>query len=270
MPSQSVQKRLQQIQHRLGLRADGLLGPDTLSRIEALIDQSDCLQKAAPIAAPAEHQSEYQLICSRTGLQQIARFEISSDAYYHRFLSHSTWPKGQSGITIGIGYDLGYRTPARFRKDWQGLIADSDLERLAAVTGVKGAAAHTALAGVADISIPLAVANQVYYTATLPEYAARTRKVYPGVELLPADAQAMLLSLVYNRGGSLSGSKRQEMKAIVPLVAAADLAGIAAQIRAMKRLWGNDMSGLLKRRDIEAKLIEQADRDYAPDELIYV
>jgi len=38
----------------------------------------------------------------------------------------------------------------------------------------------------------------------------------------------------------------------------------------MKRLWGSELSGLRKRRDIEAKLIEQADRDYAPDELIYV
>ena len=266
MPSQSLQKRLQQIQRRLGLRADGLLGPDTLSRIEALIDQSNSPQAAEP----SRQQHDDQLTCSRTGLQQIARFEISSDAYYRRFLSHPTWPKGQSGITIGIGYDLGYQTPARMRKDWQGLLADADLERLVMVVGLKGRAGSAAVATVADITIPLVAANQVYYTATLPEYAARTRKAYPGVELLPADAQAMLLSLVYNRGTSFSGRRRREMKAIVPLVAAADLAAIAAQIRAMKRLWGSELSGLRKRRDIEAKLIEQADRDYAPDELIYV
>ncbi|EAU54494.1 hypothetical protein [Mariprofundus ferrooxydans] len=261
MSSGAVEKRLKQIQSRLGLRADGLLGPDTLSRIEVLLDQADL---------PAARPRDFQLICSRTGLQQIARFEISSDAYYRRFLSHPVWPKGQSGITIGIGYDLGYQTNLRFRKDWQGLIADSDLERLAAVTGVKGEAAHTALADVADITIPLDAANQVYYTATLPAYAARTRKVYPGVEKLPADAQAMLLSLIYNRGGSLSGSKRREMKEIVPLVATADLAGIAAEIRAMKRLWGSELYGLLKRRDLEAQIIEHADRDYTSDELIYV
>jgi len=55
------------------------------------------------------------------------------------------------------------------------------------------------------------------------------------------------------------------MKAIVNLVAAGDLAGIATQVRAMKRLWvGIGLDGLLKRRDKGATLVARADREYEP------
>ncbi|MDX8406700.1 MAG: hypothetical protein R8K50_11200 [Mariprofundus sp.] len=264
MSSKAIQKRLQYIQTRLGLKPDGLLGPDTLSRIEQLLDQS-ADSSAATVTKPA-----CQLICSRSGLEQIATFEISSSAYYRQFLSKPSWPKGESGITIGIGYDLGYQSTACIRRDWQGSIAERDIERLVAVAGLKKNRAEQALSTVADIVIPLAAANQVYYTSTLPAFAKKTRKAYPGVELLPADAQAMLLSLVYNRGASMAGNKRREMKAIVPLVEAAELSAIAEQIRAMKRLWGTNLSGLRLRRDREADLIEHANRDYSPDELVYL
>jgi hypothetical protein len=47
------------------------------------------------------------------------------------------------------------------------------------------------------------------------------------------------------------------------------LAGIAAQIRAMKRLWDPaKLPGLHKRRDREAELIAAADRMYDPTELV--
>ena len=37
-----------------------------------------------------------------------------------------------------------------------------------------------------------------------------------------------------------------------------DLQEIANQLRAMKRLWGANMGGLLRRRDAEADLVESA------------
>jgi len=258
---------LKRVQLRLGLKADGILGPDTLSRIESLIDHSEGVKAAQSLVPVAGND---QMSCSRSGLQQIVRFEIASETYYRRFLSHPIWPKGRSGITIGIGYDLGYQSASRIRRDWRGLLADTQLERLEGVAGLKGDRAAAALATVADITTPLTAARQVYYTTTLPACAERTRRVYPGVEQLPADAQAMLLSLIYNRGASLQGDRRREMKAIVALVVAGDLKGIAVQVRAMKRLWGEDMSGLLARREREAAMIECAHRDYAPDELIYL
>lgn len=256
-------RRLKAIQRRLGVAEDGILGPDTLTRIEALLDESSGVETA--------DQQSYSLICSRRGLDKIVFFEISSVAYYSKFLSHPTWPKGQSGITIGIGYDLGYQSKTKIKKDWQGKIPDADLMNLISVSGLKGEAAHAALPEVASVQIPLSAASQVHSESTLPSYAAQTKKVYQGVEELPPDAQSMLLSLVFNRGTSISGDSRREMKAIQPLVIAKNLVGIADQVRSMKRLWDiNVQPGLLARRDSEADMIANARTEYDPSELIKV
>ena len=61
------------------------------------------------------------------------------------------------------------------------------------------------------------------------------------------------------------------MNAIVALVAAENLNGIAAQITAMKRLWDiKKFPGLHTRRDDEAKLVKNARPTYQPEELIKV
>ena len=88
---------------------------------------------------------------------------------------------------------------------------------------------------------------------------------------MPADAQAMLLSLVFNRGAKMSGTRRKEMKAIQPLVIQKDLDGIARQIRSMKRLWDVSLlPGLYARRDEEARMITGTDRAYDPSEFVLV
>ena len=255
-------ERLKVIQRRLGVDDDGILGPDTLTRIESVIDE---------ILGPLETEPEYSLIVSREGLSQIVQFEISSERYYKKRLSRPIWPKGDSGITIGIGYDLGYHSKTQIKKDWKGRISDTELEELADVTGLKGEAANAVLSTVSHIRVPLEGANEVFYTSTLPTYARLARKAYPGVEKLPADAQAMLLSLVFNRGAKMSGNKRREMKAIQPLVVDKDLDGIAEQIRLMKRLWNKtELPGLHTRRDKEAQMIANARTDYHPSELVSI
>jgi GH24 family phage-related lysozyme (muramidase) len=105
----------------------------------------------------------------------------------------------------------------------------------------------------------------------LPRYAKSTRATYPGVEDLPADAQGMLLSLIYNRGTKLTGPARTEMAAIRPLVAGGveNLDAIADQFESMVRLWP-DLPGLQKRRRREAELIRESDRTYRADELIRI
>jgi GH24 family phage-related lysozyme (muramidase) len=119
--------------------------------------------------------------------------------------------------------------------------------------------------------VPFEAARKVFYLRSLPKYATTTRGAYPGVETLPADAQAGLLSLVYNRGAGKEGDRRREMAAIGPLVAARDLPGVAGQIRAMKRLWDPQvLPGLIDRREKEAQLVERARRQYAPGELARV
>jgi len=255
-------ERLKAIQQRLGIEADGIFGVDTMSRIEDLLD-------SAGISKP--DSKLYTLTISKAGLDELINSEISSRAYYKRKLKHPIWPGERSGVTIGIGYDIGQQTRDLFIKDWSATIQEPDLSRLSASAGISGEAAHQMLANLKDITISLNSASEVFYTSTLPRYAKKTLKAYPGIELLPADAQAALLSLVYNRGAKMTGARRAEMKAIKILVADKDLHGIAEQIRAMKRLWDPvKVAGLLKRRDNEAKLVENSSRDYTEDELLYV
>jgi GH24 family phage-related lysozyme (muramidase) len=239
-----------------------MIGPVTLTAIEALLDRQLGKAPESP-----------RMTCSLVGLNRLVEFEISSDVYYSRFLKHPIWPGGASGITIGIGYDLGYCSASQMRTDWRGHILDDELAALEDACRLKGNDAKTKLEeqSIREVTVELAGARQVFYCASLPAYAAKCLAAYPGVEQLPADAQAAMLSLVYNRGTAKSGSRRKEMMAIEPLIAAGDLPGIADQITGMKRLWeGKGLDGLLTRRDQEAALVLGAERTYQTDELVRI
>ena len=258
MSTMTTRERIRRIQRHLGVEDDGLIGPVTLSKIE----------EALGIGSKWAN-----LVVSLRGLEMLIGFEISSDSYYRRKLSAPYWPGGASGVTIGIGYDLGYSTASRIEKEWRGRISDATLQEIRGVAGIKGIDAREAARRLQQlgIRIPLEAAKSVFFRDTLPRYAELTRKTYPGVETLPHDAQAALLSLIYNRGTAKQGSRRREMKAIEALVREQSLKQIAQQIRAMKRLWiGKGLPGLLKRQEMEAVLVENAKRPYRAEELVYL
>ena len=167
------------------------------------------------------------------------------------------WPGGDSGITIGLGYDLGYEAAGDFENDWKPCLSDGDFTTLSQVLGLKGADAKAKASGLKAVKIKNSDAERVFLERSVPKYQKLTQQAFPGVDDLPADAQGALFSLVYNRGTSMNGDSRAEMRAIRDLVPKGDLQGIADQIRAMKRLWeGKGLDGLLKRRDAEADLVE--------------
>jgi len=171
----------------------------------------------------------------------------------------SKWPQGSSGITIGIGYDLGFVTADQFEQDWSPFLSGDEINRLKDVIGLSGDDASQRASEFSDIKIKRADAEQVFKEKTLPLYSQRTEDAFPGVDQLPAAAQGALVSLVFNRGGGMTGDSRREMRAVRDAVANGDLKEIANQIRAMKRLWeGKGLDGLLKRRDAEADLVESA------------
>jgi GH24 family phage-related lysozyme (muramidase) len=173
------------------------------------------------------------------------------------------WPGGASGITLGYGYDLGHVTPAQFAIDWADCFTGGQMARLRRAVGKTGAAARALAASLADIRCTAADARRVLVRVSLPVYLARTRRAFPGFDVLPLDVQGALVSLVYNRGTRMADSPgtddRREMRAIRDLVAGGFVAGIAEQLRSMKRLWvGKGVDGLLRRRDAEAALVESA------------
>ena len=171
------------------------------------------------------------------------------------------WPGHLSGITLGYGYDLGYVTVDQFESDWEGCFTDEAFERLKGAVGERGPDAQALAPRLADIKCKPLDAQRVLLQRAVPAYTDLARRTFPGFEQLPLDAQGALVSLVYNRGGSMKDSpgtdNRREMRAIRDLVPRLDLAGIASQLRSMKRLWeGKGLRGLLRRRDAEAALVE--------------
>lgn len=168
------------------------------------------------------------------------------------------WPGGESGITIGYGYDLGYEE--NFRRDWDGHLTSAQIDHLSGALGKKGGAAHAIAGRYRDITIPEEAARNVFMGQTLPVICRQTEITFPGLDALPPDVQGALVSLVYNRGEKMDGSRRVEMRAIRAAVKAGDAEVIAEQLRVMKRLWvGTDIaSAMTNRREAEAKLVEGA------------
>jgi GH24 family phage-related lysozyme (muramidase) len=84
----------------------------------------------------------------------------------------------------------------------------------------------------------------------------RTLRVYPQTINLSEDCAAALFSLVFNRGASLTGERRAEMRGIKDALATGHRDAVPGLIRSMKRLWP-ETSGLVRRREDEARLFEQ-------------
>jgi hypothetical protein len=189
---------------------------------------------------------------STKGIDAIIRWETGGESYYD---PNPEWPGGESGITIGVGWDLGHTHAGETTRAWSGKITDSALALLVSVSTHKGAAAQERLPHVRHLGIPWAAALAVFQEVTIPTWYLRTLRIYPQVESLPGDCAAALVSLVFNRGPSLTGERRFEMARIQELLRAGDHAGIPAQLRAMTRLWPT-VKGLRRRREEEADLFE--------------
>jgi len=113
--------------------------------------------------------------------------------------------------------------------------------------------------------VPFSSAWRVFISEVLPRYYRATENVYVSLARLPDFCRSVLVSLIFNRGASLTGANRKEMVAIQEILTAADkpglakeqrrelLTGVEDQLLAMKRLWAPG-SGLIARRQAEANL----------------
>jgi GH24 family phage-related lysozyme (muramidase) len=188
----------------------------------------------------------------------IARAEVGGRHFYDTQCAKPTWPHGDSGVTIGVGYDLGYQ--ADFERDWSDLLTPDQIARLKPWVGKKGEAAKPGPAQLVDLVIPWHAAWQGYVRRTLPQEVVKTRGAFvPAPRPLPALCLGMLVSLVYNRGAAMTDSttddRRREMRQIRDAVAAGRYEAVPAALLAMRRLWPDD-KGLRDRREREAKLFE--------------
>lgn len=197
---------------------------------------------------------------SQESFDLIVNSEVSSRKTYERDYRRPERPGGQSGITIGIGYDCGYSSAVVIRNDWNGKIPESMVDALCGVAGLKGQAAQSRLSRVRPlVDVPWGAALDVFSNVSIPKYLGLTRAL-PNFGELPPTCKGVLLSLVYNRGASFSkvGTRYAEMRKIRVLMAARKFSGIPAQLRSMKRLWTTpSVRGVAIRREQEARMFEQ-------------
>jgi GH24 family phage-related lysozyme (muramidase) len=197
---------------------------------------------------------------SRKAAELIIQHEVGGRQTYEKRYNKVYWAGGQSGATLGIGYDMGYNTEKQFLADWSSNLNLNFINALRPLCGLKGEQVKGMIKGeVLNVRIPYNTAYEVFVKSSLPRYYAMTKKIYPNMDLLNEDTQGALVSMVYNRGNKLEGDSRLEMRAIVDLIAKQDYEGIAEQIEKSKRLWENrGMDGLVIRREAEADMVRDS------------
>jgi len=187
----------------------------------------------------------------------IVNFEVGGKSYYQRRLNKPTWPGGASGVTVGFGYDLGYNTAQQIEKDWGQVVGKEELRALKNCSGKKGSAGKYALSAAKyRVHVTWEEAQKVFDDSTLPRFTALTKRAFLlSEDRLHPDCNGALVSLVFNRGSSMSGSRRTEMRNIRDHIATGYAGRVPREITAMKRLWvGKGLPGLLTRRNAEARL----------------
>ncbi|PAW78936.1 MAG: hypothetical protein B9S32_06025 [Verrucomicrobia bacterium Tous-C9LFEB] len=190
----------------------------------------------------------------------ILEFEVGGgESYYNRHLIHPTQPTPSSGITIGIGYDLGQTTRVEFLDDWRDQLPDRDRLRLCAAIGLTHHRAAALLPALDNMTIPWNKALAVFHDKTLVTLGAVGRQFAFSFDTLPPDCRAALLSLLYNRGASTRGESRLEMREMQTALKDGLLDHIPVLIRSMKRLWIGKPGGpgLIRRREAEAVAFEK-------------
>jgi hypothetical protein len=187
--------------------------------------------------------------------------------------AHPYWPGGESGITIGVGWDLGQHSESEFLRSWAGLEL-ATLRQLKAAIHKRGHAAEVVVPQLKAIDLPRNLSLSVFRSSLEDSYYPMTLRLFPGVETLPTEVQVALLSVVFNRGVLLGRDpdwskakevdRRWEIRRLQADVKQRDLFAIYIRLGTMKRLWEKSgPRGLLYRRRDEQHLI----RPYVDQEL---
>lgn len=218
------------------------------------------------------------IVLSKTAINEaIMAFEVSWSkqngfAVYIQKYSKPIVPAPattDSGVTVGLGYDCGVVSAATIRKDWSSVIPQHMVDALAKTAGLKKYKAVAALPSLKNVQIPVEAALQVFYNNIIYRYARIALSIYPNLPNLHPVEQAVIVGLVYNRGSDLKGDRRREMKQLVTDIQNDNDKAMADTIRAMVRLWPNTL-GLVRRRKLEASLIELPDTPICEDDKLYL
>jgi GH24 family phage-related lysozyme (muramidase) len=210
--------------------------------------------------APRHGKAERRI--SEKAVKLIVGFEVSNRDTYQARYRGVTWPGGKSGITIGIGYDVGYIADVSWlHEDWDGLVGPLQVTELEMACNKTSLEAKLLLPKLKDVEITWDVACQQFLKRCLPLYVQETLLALPNAQKLSDDCLGALVSLVYNRGASFKniGPRFEQMRAIRLHMVQSEFDMIPDELRKMKEIWQGDSSlkGLIIRRELEARLFEQ-------------
>lgn len=202
---------------------------------------------------------------SEGATRMVVMFEVTSEKAYSSKYQRPIWPHGQSGVTIGIGYDLGYVSKTRFGDDWKNYISPQDISYLEVACRKHGAAAEALTKQLQNFKVDYTGAHKQFVTETLPRYVGQTEDALANCDQLSPASLGALVSLTFNRGASYTipenkdkTGRYQEMRNISTHMINKEFDKVPAEILSMKRLWEGKpkMKGLLTRRELEAKLFK--------------
>jgi GH24 family phage-related lysozyme (muramidase) len=197
---------------------------------------------------------------SKESIDLIINFETGGKSYYEKvYKSTFVWPGGASGPTVGFGVDCAYYTREELKNIFKHVMTEEELTLVCGAVGKSGSSGQAYTRKLKGIIVTWDEAKKIFEELTLPKFINLAKKTFPGVENLHPNAQGAILSIIFNRGTSLSGSRRVEILALRRIIPTKNYKAMAAEVRKMKRLWPNNKnsnSDLYDRREAEAKLIE--------------
>ena len=196
---------------------------------------------------------------SKKALDLLLKYEVGGGKnYYQKYLSKFTWPGGASGPTIGIGIDCAYYSESELSEIFD-FLKKEEIELIKNASGKSSERGreYTKKLRASGITVEWEKAKEIFEKFTWTKFTKLAEKTFPGLSELCPDAYGAIVSLVFNRGTSLVGEKRLEMRNIRVLIPKKDYKKIAHEIRQMKRIWrGKNLDGLIERRESEALLVE--------------
>jgi hypothetical protein len=197
--------------------------PDTtveeqiLKQARAYREGFSWLAEERPSRGLAEPEAVSTTAISDRAFEMIVFFEVTSKQVYILKYQSTIWPGEESGVTIGIGYDVGYATRQQLRDDWAGAIPPDMIARLETAVGVTGLPAKTLAASLRPhVTVPWDAALSVHRTHVLPRWIAIVEDHLQHTSEIGGHCLGALTSLTYNRGASYEkpGDRYREMRAI--------------------------------------------------------
>jgi hypothetical protein len=196
------------------------------------------------------------LLISQRAVDNVMTHETGGYDYYRKFCERPENPGFSSGVTIGVGYDLKFHTPAQIRKDWAGVVTPEEMDALCSVAGKPGSVVGAIKY---KVRITWEEAQTVFKRTTVPEWSRNTAVAYRisnPIQLHP-HLNGALWGNSFNRGTAMEGSRCTEKRQIRDAIANSQWRSIPGLFDAQARLWPGH-AGLTRRRHDEGDLAREA------------